>query len=557
MSSSSTAAGARGARLRNRLPAFPLRTRMLVAMTALVAGVCLVVGAISLVLLREYLINQLDAQLFGAGHRLVSAANRPSSPPKGDPGDSDGDDQPGPPHGHGHDHRSGILFGRAQQVGTLGAIIHHGELQKAGVLDKDGYSKVLGDDEDLLRIPADGRPHTASLDGLGEYRLFAVPATDDRVFLIGLPFDAVNETLASLAVIELTVAGGGLVLAGLVSTLVVRVTLRPLSRVAATAGRVAEHRLDRGEVALAERVNSRDTDPRTEVGQVGAALNRMLEHVASALEARQASETQLRQFIADASHELRTPLAAIRGYAELTRRSGEDNMPPDVAHSLRRITSQAERMTALVEDMFLLARLDAGRPLAREPVDLSQLVVDALSDAHAAGPEHRWTLQLPDEAVIVPGDATRLAQVFSNLLTNARVHTPPGTTVLAELIGEPNAAVVRVSDTGPGISPALLPKVFGRFARGDSSRSRAAGSTGLGLAIAHAVVVAHDGEVSVRSVPGETVFTVRLPYQVPRVSDDGPATTLESNGADAHTLMSTPSPRRQGAGSTVTPATEP
>jgi two-component system OmpR family sensor kinase len=441
-------------------------------------------------------------------------------------------------------------------VGTLGAVIHHGELQKAGVLDKDGYSKVLGDDEDLLRIPADGRPHTASLDGLGEYRLFAVPATDDRVFLIGLPFDAVNETLASLAVIELTVAGGGLVLAGLVSTIVVRVTLRPLSRVAATAGRVAEHRLDRGEVALAERVNSRDTDPRTEVGQVGAALNRMLEHVASALEARQASETQLRQFIADASHELRTPLAAIRGYAELTRRSGEDNMPPDVAHSLRRITSQAERMTALVEDMFLLARLDAGRPLAREPVDLSQLVVDALSDAHAAGSEHRWTLQLPDEAVIVPGDATRLAQVFSNLLTNARVHTPPGTTVLAELIGEPNAAVVRVSDNGPGISPALLPQVFGRFARGDSSRSRAAGSTGLGLAIAHAVVVAHSGEVSVRSVPGETVFTVRLPYQVPRVSDGGPVTALESGAADVHTAVSAPSQRRQGAGSTVTPATE-
>ncbi|HZZ49374.1 MAG TPA: HAMP domain-containing sensor histidine kinase [Pseudonocardia sp.] len=553
MSSSSAAAGSSGARLRNRLPAFPLRTRMLVAMTALVAGVCLVVGAISLVLLREYLINQLDAQLFGAGHRLVSAANRPSSPPNGGSDDSDGDDQPGQ---HDHDHRSGILFGRAQQVGTLGAVIHHGELQKAGVLDKDGYSKVLGDDEDLLRIPADGRPHTASLDGLGEYRLFAVPATDDRVFLIGLPFDAVNETLASLAVIELTVAGGGLVLAGLVSTIVVRVTLRPLSRVAATAGRVAEHRLDRGEVALAERVNSRDTDPRTEVGQVGAALNRMLEHVASALEARQASETQLRQFIADASHELRTPLAAIRGYAELTRRSGEDNMPPDVAHSLRRITSQAERMTALVEDMFLLARLDAGRPLAREPVDLSQLVVDALSDAHAAGSEHRWTLQLPDEAVIVPGDATRLAQVFSNLLTNARVHTPPGTTVLAELIGEPNAAVVRVSDNGPGISPALLPQVFGRFARGDSSRSRAAGSTGLGLAIAHAVVVAHSGEVSVRSVPGETVFTVRLPYQVPRVSDGGPVTALESGAADVHTAVSAPSQRRQGAGSTVTPATE-
>lgn len=555
MTSSSAGAGHADARLatrlRGRLPAFPLRTRMLVAMTALVAGVCLVVGAISLVLLREYLINQLDAQLFGAGHRMVSAASRPSPPPN-QPGDSDDDNPPE----RGHRHHSGIQFGRAQQVGTLIAVIHHGELQGAGVLDKDGYSRVLGDDDDLLRIPADGKPRTASLDGLGEYRLFAVPASDDRVFVIGLPFDAVNETLASLAVIELTVAGGGLVLAGLVSTLVVRVTLRPLSRVAATAGRVAERRLDRGEVALAERVGTRDTDPRTEVGQVGAALNRMLEHVAAALEARQASETQLRQFIADASHELRTPLAAIRGYAELTRRSGEDNMPPDVAHSLRRITSQAERMTALVEDMFLLARLDAGRPLAREPVDLSQLVVDALSDAHAAGVDHRWTLRLPDEAVVVPGDAARLAQVLSNLLTNARVHTPPGTTVLAELIGEPTAAVVRVVDNGPGISPALLPQVFGRFARGDSSRSRAAGSTGLGLAIAHAVVVAHGGEVTVRSVPGETVFTVRLPYRVPRNSDGDAVAALESGGADAHRVLSATSPRRSGAGSAVAPVTE-
>ncbi|HEY1973425.1 MAG TPA: HAMP domain-containing sensor histidine kinase, partial [Pseudonocardia sp.] len=390
-----------------------------------------------------------------------------------------------------------------------------GEVQRAAVLDKNGFSQVLGDDADLLRVPVNNHPRTVRLDDLGDYRLYAVTGQSDRIFVIGLPLEDVNETLASLAVIILTVASGGLVLAALASTLVVRVTLRPLSRVAGTAGRVAELRLDRGEVALAERVGPADTDPRTEVGQVGNALNRMLEHVASALEARQASETQLRQFLADASHELRTPLAAIRGYAELTRRSAEDSMPPEVAHALRRITSQAERMTSLVEDMLLLARLDAGRPLAREPVDLSQLVVDAVSDAHAAGLDHRWTLRLPDEAVIVPGDSTRLAQVLANLLTNARVHTPPGTTVRAELTGDSTSALIRVVDDGPGIPAALLPHVFGRFARGDTSRSRAAGSTGLGLAIAHAVVVAHGGQVEVRSVPGQTVFTVRLPYQLP------------------------------------------
>ena len=174
------------------------------------------------------------------------------------------------------------------------------------------------------------------------------------------------------------------------------------------------------------RVPDADTDPRTEVGQVGAALNRMLGHVADALAARQASETRVRQFVADASHELRTPLAAIRGYAELARR-GRDAVPPDVAHALRRVESESARMTTLVDDLLLLARLDSGRPLAAEPVDLTALVVDAVSDAHVAGPDHRWQLDLPDERVTVPGDAARLHQVLANLLANARVHTPPGT----------------------------------------------------------------------------------------------------------------------------------
>ena len=194
---------------------------------------------------------------------------------------------------------------------------------------------------------------------------------------------------------------------------------------AATATRVAELPLDRGEVALAERVPDADTDPRTEVGQVGAALNRMLDHVGNALEARHASETQVRQFVADASHELRTPLAAIRGYAELSRRSREP-VPDEVAHVLRRVESEAQRMTALVEDLLLLARLDAGRPLAHDPVDLTMLVVDAVSDAHAAGPGHDWQLDLPDEPVVVTGDGARLHQVLANLLANARTHTPAG-----------------------------------------------------------------------------------------------------------------------------------
>ncbi len=257
-----------------------------------------------------------------------------------------------------------------------------------------------------------------------------------------------------------------------------------------------------------------DTGSHTEVGQVGAALNRMLGHIGAALKARQASETRVRQFVADASHELRTPLAAIRGYAELARRSPEQ-MPPDVRHALARVESEAVRMSDLVADMLLLARLDAGRPVEREPVDLSSLLVDAVSDAHAAGPDHRWELDLPDQPVTVLGDRTGLHQVVANLLANARTHTPPGTVVRVSLTtGRTPEAVLSVVDNGPGIPADLLPEVFERFARGDVSRSRAAGNTGLGLAIVAGVLEAHHGRVEVTSAPGRTAFTVRLPIEL-------------------------------------------
>jgi two-component system OmpR family sensor kinase len=226
----------------------------------------------------------------------------------------------------------------------------------------------------------------------------------------------------------------------------------------------------------------------------------------------------VRQFVADASHELRTPLAAIRGYAELTRR-GHETVPPDVAHALVRVESETERMTHLVDDLLLLARLDSGRPLAEEPVDLSRLVVDTVSDARAAGPDHRWLLDVPEEAVTVPGDPARLHQVLANLLANARTHTPPQTKVTASLQVRAGWAVVSVTDDGPGIPEGLQPEVFERFARGDTSRSRAAGSTGLGLSIVAAVVEAHRGHVEVTSRPGMTSFVVRLPGAAQATAD--------------------------------------
>ena len=295
--------------------------------------------------------------------------------------------------------------------------------------------------------------------------------------------------------------------------LIIRRALAPLNRVAATAGAVADLPLDRGEVALPLRVDSADTNPNTEVGRLGLALNRMLDHIAAALSTRQASESRVRQFVADASHELRTPLAAIRGYTELAQRK-RDEVPDDVAHAMGRVESEAIRMTRLVEDLLLLARLDSGRPLERQTVDLSRLCADAVSDAHAAGPEHRWNLDLPPEPVYVTGDGARLHQVLANLLANARTHTPAGSEVTVSLRTDADAVVLQVLDDGAGIPVELQSEVFERFARGDTSRSRKAGSTGLGLAIVSAVVRAHDGTMTLASVPGRTEFTVRLPRSV-------------------------------------------
>jgi two-component system, OmpR family, sensor kinase len=290
---------------------------------------------------------------------------------------------------------------------------------------------------------------------------------------------------------------------------IIRRALAPLRRVAQTAGEVVDLPLDRGEVALPVRVLDADANPRTEVGQLGSAVNRMLDHIAAALSTRQASETRVRQFVADASHELRTPLTAIRGYTELAQRMRDDS--DAVTHAMQRVQSETERMTHLVEDLLLLARLDSGRPLERESVDLSRVAVDAVSDAHVAGPDHQWELDLPEDPVMVCGDAARLHQVVTNLLANARVHTGQGTVVTTRLASDTTHAVLSVADNGPGIPEQLQSEVFERFARGDTSRSRKGGSTGLGLAIVSAVIKAHHGTITLDSAPGHTDFTVRLP----------------------------------------------
>jgi two-component system OmpR family sensor kinase len=225
---------------------------------------------------------------------------------------------------------------------------------------------------------------------------------------------------------------------------------------------------------------------------------------------RQSSEDRLRRFIADASHELRTPVAVVRSHSEYAQRVGAD-LPPAVQQSLSRITSESERMGHLVEDLLLLARLDSGRPLAAEPVDLTRVVLDAVSDARVAAPDHRWQLDLPAEPVVVVGDRDALHQVVANLLANARIHTPPSTTVRTTLAESATAVELSVSDDGPGVPAELLPTVFERFAHGVDPRSESTRSSGLGLAIVAAIVHAHQGTIDLDSGPDGTRCDVRLP----------------------------------------------
>jgi two-component system, OmpR family, sensor kinase len=241
--------------------------------------------------------------------------------------------------------------------------------------------------------------------------------------------------------------------------------------------------------------------------------------VEEALAARQASETRVRQFVADASHELRNPLAAIRGYAELTR-LGREEVPPDAAYAMSRVESEAGRMSSLVEDLLLLARLDSGPDLDLQPADVTEVVINAVNDARVAGSEHIWRLDVPELPVMAPVDRHRLHQVVTNLLANARTHTPPGTQVEAGVTVADGSAVITVTDHGPGIPPEIADRVFERFTRADVSRVRTAaadngGSTGLGLAIVAAVVEAHHGRVEVQSEPGHTCFAVTLPLAAP------------------------------------------
>ena len=486
-----------------------LTSRLVLTTVVLVLAVSVLLGVATALAMSSYLHDQLDRQVQDNLHRTLEAVarNQPVGlgapvgtviagiPDSGDPsgvviaaGDDDGDDRIGK---------------QPLDAATLDALA----------------SAPTGDDASTVKIPE-----------LGSYRVAAAPVPSGTL-VVGIPEHQVTETVAKLVWWEALFAAIAVAVAAGAALVVVRRQLRPLREVATTAHTVAALPMESGAIDIEERVPDRLTDERTEVGQVGAALNTLLAHVEESLSERHRSEQQVRQFVADASHELRSPLATIAGYTELARRRPGD--PETVGTALDKVEEASGRMTSLVEDLLLLARLDSGRPLERHPVDLTQLLVEAVSDARVVDPAHHWRVEVPDDAVETPyevqGDALRLHQVVTNLLTNARKYTPAGTTVTVRVRRDGFS----VHDDGPGFPPDLVAHAFERFVRGDAARTRGAEvGVGLGLALVQAIVTAHGGSVSLRSVPGDTTIDVRLadvrPAAAPGRPRPAPAATPPS-----------------------------
>ena len=475
--------------LGGRMSVLTLRAKLTVLLVAMVLLACAAVGVITNIVVHNFLTSRLDHDLALAGSRYAISLEH---------NDQDADNQP-----------ETATVG--QSVGTLGARLLNGHLTAVGVVSGSPapIAVTAADRARIVDLARSGITHaTVQFAGLGSYRVQLATGTDGDVLVTGLPENSVEDVLEVLQWTEVIVFLVVAVVIGVIGGFAVRRSLQPLKRVTATALRVSDLPLATGEVTLTERVPGQDH--RTEVGSVAAAVNHMLTQVETALTQRQDSEDRLRQFIADASHELRTPLAIVRSHAELIELESADYSPSAQA-SLRSIDAGARRMSGLVDDLLLLARLDSGLPLDDADVDLTRLVLETLADARVVGPDHHWSLDLPEEPVIVRGDTERLHQVLTNLLTNARVHTPPGTAVSVSVSSRNPHARLDVVDNGPGIAPDLLPRVQERFTAGAGHHTRRAGSSGLGLAIVAGVVEAHEGRLEIASEPGRTCISIVIP----------------------------------------------
>jgi signal transduction histidine kinase len=479
-----------------------LRRQLLLGVLAVVSVVLVTVGVVSVLSLRGYVTAMSDADVAQSLEALSNSYTRYTSREQSSA-------QRGQPIGQA------MLEFTDQTPGNLIAVLHDGVVVGSAVFSEAEARPAPPDVIRALEAEQwpDAPPRTAKLGSLGSFRV------DSRVDGADLLVVGVSLARADQIIVRKQLTTSALIAAALAITAgltiwVVGVTLRPLRRLVATAAEVAAMPLTDSDHRISVRVRPADTDPDNEVGIVGHTLNRLLDNVDSALAQRAESDLRMRQFLTDASHELRTPLAAIQGYAELTRQDSQA-LPPTTEYALARIESEARRMALLVDELLLLSRLGEGEDLQTQDVDLADLVVNAVNDAAVAAPTHHWVKDLPDEPVWVRGDHARLHQLVSNLLSNARLHTPPGVTVTTGITWrrggtEPSYAELTVADDGPGIDEELLPRLFERFVRADGSRSNGSG-IGLGLAIVSSIVKAHHGSVTAESADGRTVFRVRIP----------------------------------------------
>jgi two-component system, OmpR family, sensor kinase len=459
-----------------------LRGRLLIGVISLVVIGLLISDVITYFSLQNFLLNRVDDQLTNGRTAAVGVLGGP-----------------GPGRGPDNQFPIGTVVELVGRDGTL--------LQAPLRYDfASSTSTALPVLPKTMPASTEKSPAKLTLAGTGgvpEYRAAIWPedSLQGNYVVLAIPMGDVVSTLRQLLQLEALISLGVVVATAILALLIIRIGLRPLERMGAVAQDIAAGDL------------SRRVEPasgRTEIGRLGLALNGMLNQIETAFAERTASNRRLRRFVADASHELRTPLTSIRGYSEMLRRGAAES-PTDAELARRRIEEEAIRMTGLVDDMLVLARVDQGRPLDLEPVDLQAIATDAAADARAVAPRRDINLNSAGR-VVVNGDDTRLRQVVGNLVRNALVHTPPQTPIDISLSTEDSIARLSVADHGPGLAADDIDRIFEPFYRADPSRSRDSGGAGLGLSIVSAVVTAHGGHVKVRETEGGgATFEVELP----------------------------------------------
>ena len=465
-----------------------LRGRLLIGVVSLVVVGLLISDTATYLTLQNSLLGRIDEQLHARStiNTAVGVLNSPDCNVRG-PGSST-------------NFPAGTV---TELIGPNGTVLAACHVQQFGTATSTA-TPVLP--KSLPSTPTDTPTQPVTVEGTGGVRQFRITHWSENSFpgdvvVFAIPLTETQFTLSQVLLLELGISLAVVVATAILAFLIIRISLRPLEKMGAVAEDIAA-----GD--LARRVEP--ATPRTEIGRLGLALNGMLSQIEAAFAERTASNDRLRRVIADASHELRTPLTSIRGYAEMLRRGAAES-PTDSEAARRRIEEESIRMTGLVDDLLVLARLDQGRPLAKEAVDLRAIASDAVADARVVAPQREISLSA-DGPVIVTGDGTRLRQVLGNLMRNALVHTPQQSPIEVAVDTDDGLGRMSVADHGPGLADGDVGRIFEPFYRADPSRSRDSGGAGLGLSIVSAVVTAHGGRVKVsKTEGGGATFEVELP----------------------------------------------